>query len=297
MEWSLAPSSTGTGVLVLILVSMYLLIWPWRATIAASRLAALSVRTPDSTVAAPGPGPGGGSPFPDGVGGAGRAALFAGLAGTACLLSFPSLLGGAAAASLSAGSYLLIRGSSRASEDATGTALGTRLRHWAHQARGGADADPTLPFAVDLLAVCLRAGMPTSAALRAVSGTLSEHSPFSATARAPRRAGTAAVLGRVAASCELGSEPGRAWDEWIGHPQYGALARALVVTGESGSAVAGRLEAVSAQLRSCVAAQAMTRAQRAGVALMAPLGMCFLPAFVCLGVVPVVVGIAGRVFG
>ncbi|MDQ3055153.1 MAG: type II secretion system protein F, partial [Actinomycetota bacterium] len=39
------------------------------------------------------------------------------------------------------------------------------------------------------------------------------------------------------------------------------------------------------------------RAQRAGVALMAPLGLCFLPAFVCLGVVPVVVGIASRVFG
>jgi hypothetical protein len=30
---------------------------------------------------------------------------------------------------------------------------------------------------------------------------------------------------------------------------------------------------------------------------MAPLGLCFLPAFVCLGVVPVVVGIAKGVFG
>ncbi|NBP84010.1 MAG: type II secretion system F family protein, partial [Mycobacteriaceae bacterium] len=27
-----------------------------------------------------------------------------------------------------------------------------------------------------------------------------------------------------------------------------------------------------------------------------PLGLCFLPAFVCLGVVPVVAGLAGDVF-
>ena len=28
-----------------------------------------------------------------------------------------------------------------------------------------------------------------------------------------------------------------------------------------------------------------------------PLGLCFLPAFVCLGIVPTVVGIAGPAFG
>ena len=30
--------------------------------------------------------------------------------------------------------------------------------------------------------------------------------------------------------------------------------------------------------------------------MLAPLGLCFLPAFVCLGVVPLVLGIAGDVF-
>ena len=105
------------------------------------------------------------------------------------------------------------------------------------------------------------------------------------------------MLARVAAACELGSEPAAAWQDWLGHPVYGRLARALVVTGESGSAVAGRLETVAQQLRTAEGQQTMARAQRAGVLLMAPLGLCFLPAFVCLGVVPVVVGIAGRVFG
>jgi pilus assembly protein TadC len=28
-----------------------------------------------------------------------------------------------------------------------------------------------------------------------------------------------------------------------------------------------------------------------------PLGLCFLPAFACLGVLPVILGVAGEVFG
>jgi pilus assembly protein TadC len=38
-------------------------------------------------------------------------------------------------------------------------------------------------------------------------------------------------------------------------------------------------------------------AERAGVLIAGPLGLCFLPAFVCLGIVPVVAGLAGEVFG
>ena len=37
--------------------------------------------------------------------------------------------------------------------------------------------------------------------------------------------------------------------------------------------------------------------RRAGVWVLAPLGVCFLPAFLCLGVVPMVLGIAADVFG
>jgi hypothetical protein len=37
--------------------------------------------------------------------------------------------------------------------------------------------------------------------------------------------------------------------------------------------------------------------RRAGVWVLAPLGLCFLPAFVCLGVVPLVLGIAEGVLG
>ncbi len=42
---------------------------------------------------------------------------------------------------------------------------------------------------------------------------------------------------------------------------------------------------------------AVTGGGRAGVLIAGPLGLCFLPAFVLLGVVPVVAGLAGEVFG
>lgn len=230
-----------------------------------------------------------------------RALVFAGLAGSAVLATFPTVVGALIAVVVAGGCYLLLGGFSSTEPPGSGSpAWLARLRRPRGRAGLGRDADGTLPFAIDLLAVCLRSGMPTSLSMRSVASNLS--SPGSD--RHERRAtptsggpGVCVVLARVAAATELGSEPATAWEEWIGHPSYGPLARALVVTGESGSAVASRLEAVSHQLRVASGQQATVRAQRAGVALMAPLGLCFLPAFVCLGVVPVVVGIAGRVFG
>ncbi|CQD23359.1 type II secretion system protein F [Mycolicibacterium conceptionense] len=38
-------------------------------------------------------------------------------------------------------------------------------------------------------------------------------------------------------------------------------------------------------------------AERASVLVAGPLGLCYLPAFLCLGVIPVVVGLAGDVLG
>ena len=46
----------------------------------------------------------------------------------------------------------------------------------------------------------------------------------------------------------------------------------------------------------CDAADAArAAAERASVLIAGPLGLCYLPAFVCLGIVPVVVGLAGDV--
>jgi pilus assembly protein TadC len=52
--------------------------------------------------------------------------------------------------------------------------------------------------------------------------------------------------------------------------------------------------ALAAEVRATAGDAAEAHAQRASVLITAPLGLCFLPAFLCLGVVPVVVGLAAQ---
>jgi pilus assembly protein TadC len=70
----------------------------------------------------------------------------------------------------------------------------------------------------------------------------------------------------------------------------------LVRAGESGAAVAPGLRSLAADGRAESRAATEAAVRRAGVWILAPLGLCFLPAFVCLGVVPLVLGIAADVF-
>jgi pilus assembly protein TadC len=138
-----------------------------------------------------------------------------------------------------------------------------------------------LPIACDLLAVTLSAGLPVGEALSAVGAALPE--PLGAELR------------QVAALYRLGAEPRRAWAE--APPELAGLGRTLVRAGESGSAVGPALRSLSADTRAGARTAAEAALQRAGVWILAPLGLCVLPAFLCLGVVPLVLGIAGEVFG
>ncbi|MFD1151692.1 secretion system protein, partial [Saccharothrix hoggarensis] len=52
---------------------------------------------------------------------------------------------------------------------------------------------------------------------------------------------------------------------------------------------------LAATARAAVSDQAEARAQRAAVLVAGPLALCFLPAFLCLGVAPVVIGLVGDV--
>lgn len=137
-----------------------------------------------------------------------------------------------------------------------------------------------LPVGCDLLGVCLTAGVPPGAALAAVAAAV------------PDPLGE--QLHAVAGLYRLGAEPARAWA--AADPALRPLARVLVRAGESGSAVGPALRALAGELRSEARSRAQARVQRAGVWVLAPLGACFLPAFLCLGVVPLVLGIAGAVF-
>ena len=48
------------------------------------------------------------------------------------------------------------------------------------------------------------------------------------------------------------------------------------------------------RLRAELLDSAQARAQRAAVLITGPLGLCFLPAFLVLGITPVVIGLATR---
>jgi pilus assembly protein TadC len=63
----------------------------------------------------------------------------------------------------------------------------------------------------------------------------------------------------------------------------------------SGAALAQGIEDLAVQLRAEAADSASAKAERAAVLIAGPLGLCYLPAFLCLGVVPVVAGLAGEV--
>ena len=138
-----------------------------------------------------------------------------------------------------------------------------------------------LPLVLDLLAVCLRAGMPLAGALEAVADALG--GPFSGD------------LATVAGLLRLGSPPAAAWAALADDPDLAPVARAAGRSAESGSRLAGAFERSAADRRAALVASGEAAARKAGVVAMAPLGLCFLPAFVCLGLVPIVLSLAKEV--
>jgi pilus assembly protein TadC len=152
-----------------------------------------------------------------------------------------------------------------------------------HRRRHPADPLATAST-LDVLAVCLSAGMSVPAAAAATSSS------------APP--GLAALLRRAADLLALGAEPDTAWAAADGVDAPGeALARLARRSAASGSALAQGVADLAEQSRQEVTHAAAAAAERASVLIAGPLGLCFLPAFICLGIVPVVAGLAGDVFG
>ncbi|WP_280428985.1 type II secretion system F family protein [Nocardia brasiliensis] len=149
--------------------------------------------------------------------------------------------------------------------------------------------DPLASASVfDLLAACLRAGLPMAGAARAVASG------------APEPLGTALL--RAADLLALGADATTAWERAAaegsgraGAEEIESLARMARRSARSGASLAVAVGGLAEQRRAAVEDAAAARAERAGVLIGGPLGLCFLPAFVCLGIVPVVIGLAGRV--
>ena len=131
----------------------------------------------------------------------------------------------------------------------------------------------------DLLAACLGSGLPVATAALVVVPS------------APPR--VAAVLRQAGELLTLGAEPAAAWAAAAAEPSTEALARIARRSARSGASLSAGIAELAAHQRGAAEDSAAAAAERAGVLVAGPLGLCFLPAFVCLGVVPVVLGLAG----
>lgn len=138
-----------------------------------------------------------------------------------------------------------------------------------------------LPLCADLLASALKAGAPVDRAAFAVADALS--GPLGER------------LERTARSLRLGAEPAEAWP-YLSDVAGGArLVSAAVRSSASGGALAGALTRLADDLRADRSVAVEAAARRAGVLIVLPLGLCFLPAFVLAGLVPVLVAVLGDV--
>lgn len=137
------------------------------------------------------------------------------------------------------------------------------------------------PQVADLLAVCLEAGSTMPVALRVVSQTCPE---------------PAAELLRLAVGrLELGADPESTWATLASEPAFAPIARAAVRSDTSGAPLAQVLLGVADELRQRHRATIESAARTVGVRAVGPLGACFLPAFMLLGVVPLVASLLQRV--
>lgn len=186
--------------------------------------------------------------------------------------------------------WILVGGTAGALAGAGAAVLVWRVRRSARARRPEGSGKPTgeelsaarqLPLAADLLAACISAGAGPRQAAEAVGESL--------------RGPVGERLVRAAAEIRLGGDPTRAWGLLGEIPGAGPLARCLDRAGETGAPAAEPVARLADAMRSARADAAVARAQRAGVLITAPVGLCFLPAFLAVGVAPVIVGLAGGI--
>lgn len=138
-----------------------------------------------------------------------------------------------------------------------------------------------LPSAADLLATCLSSGAAPVDALQTVaeatSGPLADR------------------LRLVAGALRLGADATDAWGPVSRSDPLAPLARAFIRSDTTGASIAETVTAVADDQRRVARWAAEAAARRAGVLAVGPLAVCFLPAFILIGVVPVIVAVAGDV--
>lgn len=214
------------------------------------------------TVVATGPPTGGGGPHPDASGSPPTTVLVASAAvgGLGVAVIVGGAIGLALGAAAATAAFVVLRRLEPAA---------TRRR------RERLSAD--LPTAVDLLGACLQVGRPPDEALRVVAAAVG----------GPVGHDLDVITVRLA----LGADPVAVWRE-IGAQQgpLAPLGRTMARSLRTGAPLADGLRLLASDLRGRRRTAAEQQARSVGVRAAAPLGLCFLPAFVLIGIVPSIAG-------
>jgi hypothetical protein len=89
----------------------------------------------------------------------------------------------------------------------------------------------------------------------------------------------------------LGVPPADVWGSLAVEPALAPLGRTLARSARTGEPVADALERLGRELAARARAEVEDSARRVGVRAAVPLGLCLLPAFLLIGIVPVVGGL------
>lgn len=127
--------------------------------------------------------------------------------------------------------------------------------------------------ACDLLAVCVESGMP----LRAASRVVAEVSEGEA----------GRLVGEVVARLEVGVDEPDAWLALRERPGLRGLCADVARAVREGTTVGAVLRTHAAAARGHARSVLVVRARQVGVSAVLPVTVCFLPAFMLLGVVPI----------
>lgn len=134
-----------------------------------------------------------------------------------------------------------------------------------------------LPHVVGLLADALSAGQDPGTAL----GLVCEALPGAAAAR----------MADVAPRLALGADPAQVWAGLARDPDLAVLGRTLARAHATGAPVGVAVARLGHELARDARADVEDQARQVGVRAAVPLGLCLLPAFVLIGIVPLVAGL------
>lgn len=129
---------------------------------------------------------------------------------------------------------------------------------------------------VDLLSAAVSAGASPAYAVHEVTTLL--------------QGPAAEAMRRWSRRLRWGSEPTEVWTDMARHEQLGRLGQVLLRSATSGAPVAEALARLAQDERERQRGDVEARVRQIEAKAAAPLGLCLLPAFVLLGIVPLVAG-------